>query len=222
MFRPPVETITHGRTSSAPAWGRRNRSGESTVSGRPATAAAAGSAAPAAVDSTPATLRGGGFRTSFGTGGRPSSTGVIGTKRLGQGPAWPGRKLGSAGALSTRHRGGAQGWDNPLAAGSVETALHRQRKVRVRGSTLSALHGGGDKRSLEGGSNAGATGEVSLLPWELGLREGSDGAGGWWPAATCAVEDGARLEIYTGSVLDGRWLNSLDSRLRSTIRATRR
>lgn len=37
-----------------------------------------------------------------------------------------------------------------------------------------------------------------------------------------AVEDGARLNIYTGSVLDGRWLNSLDARLTKTMRATRR
>eukprot|EP00752_Nemacystus_decipiens_P003652 g3366.t1 len=73
-----------------------------------------------------------------------------------------------------------------------------------------------------GGDGAPAGREDSLPPWELGLRVRLDGSGGWWPEAKSAVEDGSRLNIYAGSVLDGRWLGSLDSRLRATMRGTRR
>lgn len=45
---------------------------------------------------------------------------------------------------------------------------------------------------------------------------------GWWPEAVAAVEDGARVDIYSGSDLDGTWLESLDFRLGAIIRATRR
>lgn len=45
---------------------------------------------------------------------------------------------------------------------------------------------------------------------------------GWWPEALSAVEDGSRIDIYSGSILDGSWLESLDNRLSATVRATRR
>lgn len=236
MFRPPVEAITHGRASSAPARGRSNYyHGDSSVSRRPATAATASSAATATADSTPA-MRRRRFRKSFGTDDRPSSpsTRIFNTKRLGQGAASRpgGRKPSSAGAPgSIGHGGGGRGRESPLVAGSVDSSLQQQQQQQreTRSSwrlPLSALHrgGGNNKRSLGGGNSSTSTeaGGVLLPPWEMGLREGFGGAGGWWPAATSAVEDGARLDIYTGSVLDGGWLNSLDSRLSATMRATRR
>ena len=59
-------------------------------------------------------------------------------------------------------------------------------------------------------------------PWARGFGDGLGGEAGWWPEALSAVEDGSRLDIYTGTLLDGGWLDSLDVRLSATVRATRR
>lgn len=229
VFRPPVGMITHGRAASAPARGRRSPHGASphgagTPGRRPTTAAAA-------VVTTSTT-------TTFRRGIRASPASFRG-------------KVGSAGAPATTGRGlGARGGDGGgSASDSVELSLTKQQQQhqqqqpqtgrsprpaprslerKTSGSELST--GGMAARTTSPASGvaaaAAAAGAVSrqetLPPWELGLRVGLDGSGGWWPAAKSAVEDGSRLNIYTGSVLDGRWLNSLDSRLRATMRAMRR
>lgn len=59
-------------------------------------------------------------------------------------------------------------------------------------------------------------------PWTRGFGDALGGEAGWWPEALSAVEDGSRLDIYTGTLLDGGWLDSLDVRLSAIVRATRR
>lgn len=59
-------------------------------------------------------------------------------------------------------------------------------------------------------------------PFRSAFAEWLEDSGEWWSAALSAVEEGSTLSIYTGSILDGKWLNSLDARLRRTICATRR
>lgn len=85
------------------------------------------------------------------------------------------------------------------------------------------------KDACEIGSNTAETRAssklVTLAEADKGfMHEYYGGAGslGWWPEALSAVEDGARVDIYSGSELDDSWLESLDNRLSATVRATRR
>ncbi|CAN0035199.1 unnamed protein product [Ectocarpus fasciculatus] len=258
VFRPPLDIITHGRASTAPARARRSKRGALVASRRPTTA------------TTDTGSLGGG-------GNRPPLARAGGTASREPGAAWPGRLVGSTGDVTGGGgRGvagggvarpgsagrGARGGDS--AADSINTLQQQQRRRQARRSPrpgpqrgISSKHfleDGGDDGTAIGratgrankGRNAlsaevvgkagaadtnravGSATSVSSAaaaaegveepqpPWVLGLRDG------WWPAAMSAVEDGARLNIYTGSVLDGRWLNSLDARLTKTMRATRR
>ncbi|CAN0215400.1 unnamed protein product, partial [Ectocarpus sp. 6 AP-2014] len=263
VFRPPLEIITHGRASTAPARGRRSQRGTLVASRRPTTAA---------------TDTG----SCDGGGNRPPLARAGGTASRELGAAWAGRLVGSAGDVASGGGRGVagggvarpgSGGSGAHGGGSAADSIHalqqqeqqqQQRRRQTRRSPHPVPHHGiSSKRFLEGGgdgtviaraagrANKGrnalaeevvgkpgaadtnrAAGSVTSAssaaavaaegveepqpPWVLGLRDE------WWPAAMSAVEDGARLNIYTGSVLDGRWLNSLDARLTRTMRATRR
>lgn len=258
VFRPPLEIITHGRASSAPARDRRNQRGTLVPTRRPTTA----------------TTDNG---SCGGSGNRPPLARAGGTASRELGTAWPGRLVGSAGDVDSgggrgvagggvarpgSGGGGAHGGSS--AAEPINALQQQQRRRQTRWSPRPGPHRGiSSKHFLEDGGDGTVIGRASgrankgrnalavevdgkagaadtnraagsatsassaaaaaaegveetQSPWVLGLREG------WWPEAMSAVEDGARLNIYTGSVLDGRWLNSLDARLTKTMRATRR
>lgn len=261
MFRPPVETITHGRASSAPARGRRGHhhlGAAATAGQRPATATSAvvGAGPSAAGDGmlAPSGRTAGGVACHAGQNWKSPAARADrssfdlrggGAKQLPSrsGSAPSGGKVSVAGSPTAAGRVGVGAREGGSSvgsgAGSAEISPKR-RQTRTRSRSRSpvssrfldrssssgrfAALGGSGRETTAGNSaeNLSAAEKESLPPWELGLRIGFDGAGGWWPAAQSAVEDGARLDIYTGSDLDGRWLSSLDSRLKATMRATRR
>lgn len=149
-------------------------------------------------------------------------------------PRWIGTG-GSQGGVRTRFKGGGGGDDSGSvggATGIASLALPRPATSRCRlsganaslvfqeeeGSERGGRGVGNSSTSGGAGANDGSSSRLS----GVGVRERLAGGAGWWRGALNAVEDGARLDIYTGSVLDGRWLDSLDSRLSATIRGTRR
>ncbi|CAN0071533.1 unnamed protein product [Scytosiphon promiscuus] len=203
VFRPPLEVITHGRARSAPARGRQLPRGATSTDRRPVTAASPGADA-----AFPRGSRGGGPVRRSGGGRSPPSLSRR-TNAAGQGTARPARGIGSAdapvtpsglGGVASREDGGDGAFDGDPGGVGGTMARAPARKAATAASVPAE----------------------PTPPWMTGLRDGLDDCGGWWPAARNAAEDGARLDIFTGSVLDGRWLHSLDSRLGATMRATRR
>lgn len=198
-MRPNIETLTHGRAASAPAQGREHDFG-GTTSGTQRILLPSSRQGNSGIRSPSA---------SPGHWSRPDSCqrGVSAGKRGATGRR--SRSAGAAGAGAGLH-----------SLGRTPSAW---RCSPHRGCGNSSFADDGNDAPA-GGGNGGP-----LPRWAsgLGLGEGlsggaAGGAAGWWPAAVNAVEDGAKLNIYTGSVLDGRWLESLDLRLSLTMRATHR
>lgn len=125
--------------------------------------------------------------------------------------------------MSTRRESSSAGASLEGGASLGHSASRRSLHSASANTLLDESAGG--KAIVAGSSSSAATGthDGDPLPlWALGLAEELENESGWWPEALDAVEDGARLNIYSGSVLDGRWLDSLDCRLSSTMRAMRR
>ncbi|CAM9438991.1 unnamed protein product [Ectocarpus sp. 13 AM-2016] len=261
VFRPPLELITHGRASTAPARGRRSQRGTLVARRRPTTATTDTGSCGGSGNRWPLARAGGTASRELGTAWAGRLVGSVGDVASGSGRGVAG------GGVARPGNGGSYAHDCGPAADSIHALQQQQQQLRRR-HTQRSPHPGPHrgiscKRFLEdygdgivigraaGRANKGrnalavevvgkpgaadsnrAAGsatsassaaavaaegvEESQSPWVLGLRDE------WWPAAMSAVEDGARLNIYTGSVLDGRWLNSLDTRLTRTMRATRR
>ena len=252
VFRPPVGVITHGRASSAPLRGRNNPHGpDPATSRRPTTAVTAVAASTAAgPGGRRGVLRAGpalhGGKAGSGSNNIGSAGKGRGLSALGGGGGGPASAPSIETSLPTqqqlqqqrqqRQQQEQQQQEQQVKGGGRSPPPPRLGPRSLeQGSSAGGFSAGGitargavDPASSASSGAAGASaaaaasGEESLPAWELGLRVGFDGSGGWWPAAQSAVEDGSRLNIYTGSMLDGRWLRSLDSRLRATMRGTRR
>lgn len=226
MFRPPIATITHGRAASAPAQRERGGAINDATTGTSNTALLTGA------DNIKTPSHRGTARpaTSAPAPGRPSTD--LARESAGAAAAASAAAGERLGALTLRpgRPPGASGGDVASGARPAMWRVPRSRSGSPSPEGNIADRGVGLGRESVAAAAASGTCEAppttsegdAWQPWAQGFGDGLGGEAGWWPEALSAVEDGSRLDIYTGTILDGGWLASLDSRLSATVRATRR
>ena len=220
VFRPPIATITHGRAASAPAQRERGGAISDATTGTINTVLTG-------VDITTPSLRGATRPATSAAPGRPPAD--LARESAGAAAAASaaaGERLGAL-ALRPGRAPGAAGGDCVSGTRPAMWRVSRSRSGSRSPEGITAERGVGRvvvAAAAPGADDAPPTTSEgdAWQPWVRGFGDGLEGEAGWWPEALRAVEEGSRLDIYTGNILDGGWLDSLDSRLRATVRATRR